>query len=87
MPKADCYKCIHRRTLPGDSHSRCNNIGAKVVGHAHGIRRGWFIWPLNYDPVWLVSCDGFSDNPNDNKPDERYAPLMEIISFLGKRYY
>lgn len=21
--KPDCYKCIHRRTLPGDAHSRC----------------------------------------------------------------
>jgi len=25
-----------------------------------GIRRGWFIWPVNFDPVWLESCDGFT---------------------------
>ena len=25
----------------------------------HGIRNGWFIWPINFDPVWLTNCDGF----------------------------
>src|SRR5512137_554660 len=30
-----------------------------IVGHPHGIRRGWFNWPWNFDPVWLESCDGF----------------------------
>lgn len=31
----------------------------KVKGNAQGIRRGWFNWPYNFDPVWLESCDGF----------------------------
>lgn len=31
----------------------------KVTGHPHGIRNGWFLWPANFDPTWLVSCDGF----------------------------
>lgn len=30
-----------------------------VKGDPHGIRNGWFNHPWNYDPVWLVSCDGF----------------------------
>lgn len=30
-----------------------------VTGNATGIRRGWFCWPWNFDPVWLESCDGF----------------------------
>lgn len=25
----------------------------------HGIRKGWFNWPYNFDPVWLEACDGF----------------------------
>ena len=33
--------------------------GLNVVGHKHGIRMGWFAWPLNFDPTWLESCDGF----------------------------
>jgi len=32
----------------------------KVTGNEHGIRMGWFFWPVNFDPTWLVSCDGFA---------------------------
>ena len=67
--KPDCYKCVHRLDLVGDTHSRCNNSQAKVNGHPHGIRSGWFMWPINFDPTWLVSCDGFSDKPEDKKPE------------------
>ena len=30
-----------------------------VTGNKHGINSGWFNWPVNFDPVWLESCDGF----------------------------
>lgn len=30
-----------------------------VEGDPHGIRNGWFVWPLNFDPVWLRRCDGY----------------------------
>jgi len=104
--KPNCYKCKHRRDVPGDAHSRCahpalgelaneNNpfaalvtvLGAKrlrggfsalevarqlgVKGDAHGIQRGWFLWPANFDPVWLESCKGFEsakqDAPNESE--------------------
>lgn len=41
--KPDCYKCVHRRKIHGDAHTRCNNFDAKTEGHPQGIRRGWFI--------------------------------------------
>ena len=25
----------------------------------HGIKNGWFVWPYNFDPVWLNKCLGF----------------------------
>lgn len=25
----------------------------------HGVRSGWFLWPVDFDPVWLTNCDGF----------------------------
>jgi len=55
----NCYKCIHRRTIPGDYHSRCEKKDANVKGNEHGRRHGWFFWPFNFDPVWLEKCDGF----------------------------
>ncbi len=88
--KPNCYECIHRRELPGDSHSRCAHSsvqqvsddplfklfslvgggpplplkGIEVVGNPHGIRNGWFMWPVNFDPVWLQSCSGFEPHAN-----------------------
>jgi len=68
----DCYKCEYRGTIPGDAHSRCNHPmdmftgkadeaikKLNIVGDLRGIKRGWFMWPANYDPVWLKNCDGF----------------------------
>jgi hypothetical protein len=31
------------------------NIKADPIG----IRHGWFMWPGNFDPTWLINCDGF----------------------------
>lgn len=78
----ECYKCVHRLTIPGNYHSRCNNHGAKVTGDPHGIKMGWFHWPLNFDPVWLKSCDGFSDKEEDRKAEQKLSPLQELISLL-----
>ena len=32
----------------------CDEKG--VVGDPHGIKNGWFNWPLNFDPTWLEKC-------------------------------
>jgi hypothetical protein len=31
-----------------------------VTAAEQGIQGGWFVWPVNFDPVWLESCDGFT---------------------------
>ena len=40
---------------------RAPKAGNKVVGDPHGIRAGWFMYPMNFDPAWLVSCEGFEE--------------------------
>lgn len=30
-----------------------------IKANAHGFRMGWFLWPVNFDPVWLEECTGF----------------------------
>ena len=57
--KPDCYKCIHRHPIPGDAHSSCDNLTVNVTGDRYGRSQGWFFWPINFDPTWLISCDGF----------------------------
>jgi len=92
--KPNCYECVYRGTLPGDTHSKClhpdvraiaedplatiagmfasvgreppmpyPSIGKKlnIKGNEHGIKKGWFNWPVNFDPCWLISCDGFEE--------------------------
>lgn len=33
--------------------------GLGVSGDPTARARGWFLWPVNFDPVWLRSCLGF----------------------------
>jgi len=30
-----------------------------IKADPHGIKKGWFNFPWNFDPVWLENCDGF----------------------------
>jgi hypothetical protein len=82
MGNKNCYECVHRLEIPGSCHSRCNNHNAKVEGNQHGIKNGWFRWPLNFDPVWLISCDGFSDNTEDKKLKVELDPIQELLAML-----
>jgi hypothetical protein len=79
-----CYRCVHRLEIPGEAHSRCNNHSALVEGDPHGIRMNWFLWPVNFDPVWLKECNGFSDKPEDRKLIIKLHPLLELIGFLKR---
>jgi len=36
-----------------------NGVKLTIKGHPHGIKNGWFFWPVNFDPIWLENCDGF----------------------------
>lgn len=81
--KPNCYECVHRLNVPGSAHSRCNNVSATVKGDEYGIGKGWFLWPLNFDPVWLESCDGFSDNPEDGRPRVEHDIVIEMLGLRG----
>ena len=42
-----------------------------IKASPHGVKQGWFIFPVNFDPVWLLNCDGFeSVNESLEKRDE-----------------
>lgn len=88
-----CSQCIHRRYVPGSTHSRCVHpvtegaadhplialaatmgkhsgltvlpvataaAALRITAHEVGVARGWFLWPVDFDPVWLIHCDGFT---------------------------
>lgn len=45
------------RGLPTIDMQKAVELGIKA--DQHGIMKGWFNWPYNFDPVWLRECKGF----------------------------
>lgn len=39
----------------------------KVKGNPMGIRKGWFVFPANFDPTWLMECNGFEKKTEKKK--------------------
>ena len=57
MPKErtkinECWECAHKRPVPGNCHIECVKPDAEMTGKEHGIKNGWFMYPLLFDPVW-----------------------------------
>lgn len=45
----------------------CDALSALAIkGNPHGIRNGWFNWPLVFDPTWLLNCDGYERKETPN---------------------
>lgn len=70
----NCYECKHSRDVPGNCHIQCVKPDTNMTGHLHGIKRGWFMYPLLFDPVWMTAkCENFeSVNPaskSSGKPE------------------
>lgn len=45
--------------MTGQTELRTSTL--HVRGNTHGVRSGWFTWPINYDPVWLEICNMHSE--------------------------
>ena len=71
MDNPNCYNCKWRGTISGEAHSCCRHPEVRIndnpmkalhiTGDELGRRRGWFSWPANLDPVWLLTCAGFEE--------------------------
>lgn len=85
-----CYTCAYRENIPGDCHSRCSfdfqkaNI-KKPAGNPTGVKNGWYMFPANYDPTWMVEdCQAFSETANPEFKREGNM-FEDLISLLAKR--
>ena len=65
-------RCDHPKVSQGsnsfgalvDMLSGKNNSAAwelKIQGNPTGIKNGWFMWPANFDPIWLENCEGWEE--------------------------
>lgn len=70
----DAHSCCVHPAIGGDSGDLIMGLATLLSGgfndaikklniaaDPHGVRSGWFLWPANFDPVWLQNCDGFED--------------------------
>lgn len=81
----DCHKCCNRASLPGNAHISCRRPDATVKVNAHGFRNGWAYWPLDFDPVWIESCDCFNKPPTDIEGGALLAHQVASLMRMAKR--
>jgi len=59
----ECYHCKHKREVPGNAHIRCVKPDNKMEGDMHGIKNGWFFYPLLFDPTWKEKeCSNYENH-------------------------
>lgn len=60
-PRPDnCYKCQHKRDVPGDCRISCADPDPNMEGDPWGINHGWFFYPFCFDPIWKArTCQKF----------------------------
>lgn len=87
--KNSCYSCGYKGTNPGSCHIRCNFNWAKAeikppAGNPHGINRGWYMFPLNYDPAWMVDlCSVHTKEIDAELVVKDRDPFTEAMAILG----
>jgi len=62
-----CWDCKYRDEVVGSCHSSCKHPQPKRINiqcFKRGIEGGWFAFPCNFDPTWLITCDGFEEASN-----------------------
>lgn len=58
--------CVHPLAHRAAPHFIAKIFGGSAATNAsdplqieavpHGVKSGWFAWPINFDPVWLIHC-------------------------------
>ena len=56
----ECYDCKNKQSVPGNCHIHCNKPDPNMTGNQHGIDKGWFMYPVLFDPAWKTKmCVNF----------------------------
>lgn len=87
-----CNGCAYRRSIPGNCHISCAFAWGKHPDETNQTFNGfeisararqWFIFPLNYDPVWGPdSCTARAETADPEKVTE-LSPMLSILSMLA----
>jgi len=86
--KKTCFSCAYKENIPGNCHISCRFDWNKSTlkppeVNKHGIKAGWYLFPVNFDPVWqLEPCKAHSTSFDKNMYLEKFHPLLELFSIL-----
>ena len=62
----ECYMCKHKEEVPGNAHIMCTKPDPEMRGNEHGIRNGWFMYPILFDPTWKIKdCNNFKEKDDE----------------------
>lgn len=76
-----CLNCKHKGKIKNSHHIKCCHpliekegfkgaaLNLSVTVSYLGIVEGYCLWPYNYDPIWIVSCEGFEEVVNEIKTE------------------
>jgi len=75
-----CNDCIFKKNVPGSAHFSCSRSSTGVSNvNKHGVEKGWFFFPFDYDPVWAEDCTGYiSKETNFNEMEKE-----DLLKFLA----
>jgi len=85
--KNTCGSCAYKTNIPGDSHIGCSFAWEKVdvkppKADPHGIKSGWYTFPLNFDPNWQQEeCKSHSE-VKEPEMVTQVNPLQSILSMI-----
>ena len=64
----ECYSYTHKRDVSGNCHIACVEPDARMTGSSHGIKKGWFVYPILFDPVWKTRlCENYESQSSVNR--------------------
>ncbi len=81
-----CHECAYKGDIPGDAHISCQFDwkGPTPQGDLHGVRNGWYYFPFNYDPTWMIEeCPNFATERDESRvakqnPHDLLATLLRF---------
>lgn len=76
--RSECHHCKHRREVAGNAHIQCVKPDANMTGDQHGIRSGWFMYPLLFDPSWKTKqCSNYETAESVNRTVSQSVSVAE----------
>jgi len=55
------------------SQSRLSSLWQRlgIEADVFGMKHGWFLWPINFDPTWLLNCNGYEPKEGPEGPHRK----------------